>query len=442
MHPRKPWALGPAFIAAATSACVSKPAEVRFVGGTLSDLKGTGLVLQLNRTHDLVVSPGSVTFQFQSWLSEGDDYTVSVAAQPTNPPQTCTVAHGTGTASDGSDQAVAVRCGVFESKGSMASGRAKHQAVLLNSGKVLVAGGIGASGQRADAELYDPVAGTFAATGSMAERRVGFTATLLPKDGRVLVAGGGTSSAELYDPVTGKFSPTGSMSKPRLFHSATLLPDGRVLVAGGSANSNTYLADAELYDPASGSFSSTRSMEQARRLHTATLLRDGRVLIAGGEPAVDSALSGAEIYDWKANAFWRTGGLARQRQAHTETLLESGQVLVATGIALDGPSSAELFDPVKGAFAAAAGQLVTPRTNCTATLHDSGQVVIAGGTSKDGTLSSVEMYDPATGRFLEVLGMTTARASHSATLLKSGRILVVGGSANDSEHLATAELSF
>ena len=64
--------------------------------------------------------------------------------------------------------------------------RAAHAATLLPSGKVLVAGG----DAFATAELYDPLTGTWSATGSMSISRFGHTLTLLPT-GKVLVAGGG-----------------------------------------------------------------------------------------------------------------------------------------------------------------------------------------------------------------------------------------------------------
>jgi hypothetical protein len=129
-------------------------------------------------------------------------------------------------------------------------------ATLLTNGKVLFAGGEG-YGRLSSAELYDPARGTFASTGNMAFRRVWHTLTLLP-NGMALTTGGETdscagnvcqfagisASAELYDPSAGSFIATGNMAWARDIHTATLLNDGRVLVAGGNG-----LASAELYNP-------------------------------------------------------------------------------------------------------------------------------------------------------------------------------------------------
>src|SRR3990170_3901957 len=109
------------------------------------------------------------------------------------------------------------------------------------------------------------------ATGNMDGVRSGHTATLLP-DGKVLVAGGvGSSgelaSAELYDPRSGTWVPTGNMIETRFTHTATLLRDGTVLVAGGfsGGDSGSTLASAELYDPSSGSWTATGNMVAARQ---------------------------------------------------------------------------------------------------------------------------------------------------------------------------------
>ena len=52
-----------------------------------------------------------------------------------------------------------------------------------------------------------------------------------------------------------------ALGTARYWHTATLLPNGKVLVAGGTDDTNypptTYLSSAELYDPASGTWTAT-----------------------------------------------------------------------------------------------------------------------------------------------------------------------------------------
>jgi hypothetical protein len=78
----------------------------------------------------------------------------------------------------------------------MTQRRATHTATLLPNGKVLIAGGANSTGALLSAELYDPTAGTFTATGSMTQRRATHTATLLPTC-QVLVTGGFNSTGVL-----------------------------------------------------------------------------------------------------------------------------------------------------------------------------------------------------------------------------------------------------
>jgi Galactose oxidase, central domain len=67
------------------------------IGGTVTGLSGSGLVLQDNGGDSLPVS-ASGAFTFATSVASGGAYAVTVSTQPTSPAQTCTVTGGTGTA--------------------------------------------------------------------------------------------------------------------------------------------------------------------------------------------------------------------------------------------------------------------------------------------------------------------------------------------------------
>jgi 6-phosphogluconolactonase (cycloisomerase 2 family) len=80
------------------------------VGGTVSDLGGTGLVLQNNGGGNLTINADGA-FTFATALVTGTAYNVTVATQPTaTPARTCSVANGTGTVGSAAVTNVAVIC--------------------------------------------------------------------------------------------------------------------------------------------------------------------------------------------------------------------------------------------------------------------------------------------------------------------------------------------
>ena len=78
------------------------------VGGTVSGMTGTGLVLQDNGGDNLTIKANG-SFTFATAVASNGAYAVTVATQPTSPAQTCTVTGGTGTAS-ANVTSVAVTC--------------------------------------------------------------------------------------------------------------------------------------------------------------------------------------------------------------------------------------------------------------------------------------------------------------------------------------------
>jgi Kelch motif len=354
--------------------------------------------------------------------------------------------------------------GTWRSTGSMAVARKLHTATLLPDGKVLVAGGVDSNDDAAfkslaSAELYDPRAGTWSATGSMIHPRAWHTATLLP-NGLVLVAGGqcpglyekgcprgdpsgAIADAELYDPKTGTWTATGSMTSPRYEHTATLLADGKVLVAGAELAPDAILASTELYDPVTGRWTATGDMLTARWQQFAVGLPGGGALVAGGagaiSPTAHGVLDSVELYSPETGK-WRAGTmlLVARAQGGAAVLLPSGSVLVAGG---DGGgdqmlASAELYDPTTGSRTT--GAMSTTRAEFASTLLADGRLLAVGGFDVPGTgklLSSAEIYDTSAAAWLGAGAMDSARFDFTATLLGDGRVLVTGGSAILADHV-------
>jgi len=79
------------------------------VGGTVTGLNGTGLVLRDNGGDDLAVSASGM-FTFATKIANGAMYSVTVYVQPTSPVQNCTVTYGSGTMGSSNVTNVAVAC--------------------------------------------------------------------------------------------------------------------------------------------------------------------------------------------------------------------------------------------------------------------------------------------------------------------------------------------
>ncbi|HZJ67282.1 MAG TPA: glycine-rich protein [Kofleriaceae bacterium] len=94
---------------AAVSVAVSCATNAYHITGVATGVVGSGLVLH-NNAGDPVSVPGNGAFTFPTTLLSGASYAVTVAANPTLPWQTCTVANDSGTVAGADVTSVAVSC--------------------------------------------------------------------------------------------------------------------------------------------------------------------------------------------------------------------------------------------------------------------------------------------------------------------------------------------
>jgi len=322
-------------------------------------------------------------------------------------------------------QALAQASGTWTATGSTANSTENPSATLLQTGKVLVAGGDLGSliVQINNAQLYDPATHSWSATGKMTSNRGGHSGVLLP-NGQVLMAGGTNGnigangydlailkSAELYNPATGKFSATGKMATARMYESATLLPNGKVLVSGGlnvykpRLRYATATATAELFDPTNGTWSSAGRMNAMRSYHSSTILQNGKVLVVGAGTA--------DLYDPATNTWTATAPPASKYTGNPAVMLQNGKVLVASATA-----NAELYDPATGAWSP---------TGSLASAHSGGMVLLANGKALIYGPSAAELYDPVSNTWSATGSLLNSRTGAPITLLQDGRALVTGG---------------
>lgn len=277
-------------------------------------------------------------------------------------------------------------------------------------------------------QLFNPINGTWAATTTAPDIRLGPLVVTL-NDGTVLVCGGnGLTNADLYTPATAQWSSANTMSNPHYGGTITLLPNGKALAVGGNDINNDTTAGAELYNPTTQSWTPTAAMPDSRSAHTATLLTNGLVLVANGVDGEETFLPTGYLYN-PTNGMWsNTGPMVTPRAGATATLLNNGQVLVAGGFNSNYQiqNSSELYDPVARTWTSA-GNMVHPHAEHIASLLPNGMVLIAGGLGSSGATANAEIYNPTTGIWGTTSSMQTNRAQIPAVLLNNGRVLVAGG---------------
>ena len=239
----------------------------------------------------------------------------------------------------------------------------------------LIAGGTGPGGVAlATAAVFSEATVALTATMQMTTPRVGHTATSVqtPRGPRIFIYGGTAASgfdAELFEPVARTFAPFAAPAAlgHRSGHTASLLSDGRVLIVGGRDENGALRGDILLFDPqapcdasACAAFTAVQDATNApavltgpRYGHATFVLASGSVLVAAGRGPADAALKTAELFAYDAATKRLTRDpsppplLTSARADFASVGLSTGQILFAGGIDETGTPlhTAELYFP-------------------------------------------------------------------------------------------------
>jgi TolB-like protein len=329
---------------------------------------------------------------------------------------------------------------------NMMYARADHAAVLLQNGKVLIAGGSLYS------ELYDPQTNAFVGSPkSLSDVHRGAPLVTLPS-GDVLIIGGGDQelrTCERYQLSQGSWVPTAKMGLPRRNAVAVLLPGATpyVLVVGGDGTLPDASIDSrntELYDINGDSWSSSTKMPAlwSPRLMPATSLRDGGVLFVGGGRYTDpiwvfhpGPASWAAVGTISGGAY-KSGVLLPNDQF----LSLSGDFACSSGTGGVYTCGSDVIAPITlqndaGTTAdTVVGHMHRARSVAAAVLLPSGKVLVPGGESVafDSELSTLWSDADLLDTLVPVIGPVQPLADagfldHTATGLLNGEVLLVGG---------------
>jgi N-acetylneuraminic acid mutarotase len=117
--------------------------------------------------------------------------------------------------------------------------------IVLQNGKVLVAGGVNQSGVVSNAAIYDPQSNIWTTTTSLPQP-IGMSRMILQQDGKVRLMSGAVSF--VYDPEKATWtSVPGFVTERYIFDIAYLLNGNVIAVGGKGPNPDTTMNSVELY---------------------------------------------------------------------------------------------------------------------------------------------------------------------------------------------------
>jgi len=328
------------------------------------------------------------------------------------------------------------RSGGWRSTAPMAHERAEPMMVRLQSGRVLVAGAGDASMSTmpcsASVEIFHPKANRWTSAAPLPHPLCGAHALVL-NDGRVLVAGGfvrrgpshihATRSAWIYRPGADLWTDTGRMRRSRAYFAMAPLPGGRVLVAGGRTtwNGRPQRRSAEIYHPRTGRWHQTDPLHHRRTAQSAVVLADRDVLVAGGYQRT------AERFDVRTRRWVVAGELREWVLIDPSLVVQRGGNVLAIG----GGAKVDQYRTNRNVW-----RPFTPLPlrvqGGTALLADHHPLVM-GGMTRNSFSARCLGWHPHRNAWLVDSKMPVPKALFGAVRLGRGSVLVAGGEVRHSE---------
>jgi len=414
------------------------PAQKFALGGTVTGLAGSGLVLRTNLFDEVRPTAGG-TFTFPQAVTDGSAYSVSVAMPPANPLQVCSVTNGSGTIAGADVTNVRVDCVTpaangaldpsFGSQGKLFGSGASTALALQADGKLLTLGGMRLSRFNADGSIDAGFGNagtvTIVANGGPLDA---MRALALQSDGKIVVAGfTSLPTAGLGDDfVVFRFNTDGSLDSGfgsggkvvTDFNGSTdraqavmVQPDGKIVAAGNAVLGTLthadqdfalvrYLSDGTL-DAAFGTGGkATLNITGITDIANAAALQpDGKIVVVGrtfhdrfgrseGEPDIGVARF---LADGRADTGFGTQGVVR-----IDFSIAGG---VVTAPDFDGAN----WDDANDVAIQADGRIVIGGYTITAGVFRSALVLLTGSGQPEALVSS-PLADQANGIALQADG--------------------------------------
>lgn len=324
----------------------------------------------------------------------------------------------------------------------MAYPRAKHRAVTLRDGRVLVCGG-----NRDTGDVGYPTSPGYVYAWTN-HPRAGWSSMPAadpndPTDPMPNPFDPGDSPTYTDDFGPGYFPPQ-DRYREHLSRYETMINAGYVFLGWNTTRS------AEIYNPQTNSWTTVAPMHHGRTDFTATLLPNGKVLVCGGVSRAYAAILDGHGTGYVST--WPAGVSAVPHNLPAGTYRDPNTEPVP-GYVFDGGSSAEIYDPVANTWTLT-GRMLATRHGHTATLLDDGRVLVTGGESFNpyedeyglphyngiyypgeqagNSVNTTELYDPDTGTWSAGPTMEKARKRHQATKMDDGKVFISAGMPGES----------